>query len=170
MEYNLLFQVKQKCQGMKNGFKILILILIYNQSSFAQFDLSTMIGQYEVDMALLESKTPKTRSGSERVQKMKDDHLILMIYADDRDSSTWAAMYNMGFDPENPLWIGQCVQGEMMQFSIQLEEIYDGKQRIYHCSYATENGISELTIDPYFAHMSSEKNSGNELTFILYRR
>lgn len=129
-----------------------------------------MSGQFEVDLALAELKLMGTRQGEERLAKLKKERLVLMIYYDENTQKTWAAFYNMAFNSEKPMWNAPCVEGEIMQFTIELDEMYDDKKRIYHCSYSTENGISELIIDPFYAHMSSESNSGQELVFICDRR
>lgn len=151
---------------MRSVLVLLLLIAGIHQTSFAQIGLGSMVGQYSVDMNLAKSKLAGTRAGEERYQKLQKDNFILMIYKDEASGEIWAAIYNMGFNATKPIWNAICVQGEMAQFTIELDEMYDDKKRIYHCSYVIENGVAEITIDPFFAHMTSEANSGQELVFI----
>ncbi len=155
---------------MKRLVKTLFLLFFFSQAAVAQFDISKMEGEFHVDMTIMESRLQGTRAGEDRLSKLRKDNFILMVYNDEEEGTTWAAMYNMGFNAEEPLWIGQCVATDMAQFDILLDEMYDDRQRIYHCSYSTENAISEINIDPFFAHMSTEANSGNELIMIVDRR
>lgn len=155
---------------MKPLFKTLAFIFLFSQAASAQLDLNKMVGEFHVDMTVMQMNLQGTRAGEERLTKLRKDNFILMVYTSEEDNSTWAAMYNMGFNTEEPIWNGQCVSTGMAQFDILLDEMYDERQRIYHCSYSTENGISEINIDPFFAHMSTGANSGNELILIVDRR
>ncbi len=155
----------------KNLLLSLVSIVMLALPASAQFDLSIMHGQYKPDVSYIEDQLRKTRAGTERLQSIKNAGLVLVVYGDPNTNQTWAALYNTSFSTTNPLWNGRCINGQMMEFTIESDRVLDnGEKEIFHCTYVTENGISELTIDPCYTYPGANSHKGNEITFTLDRR
>lgn len=151
------------------AFCIGICTLIFGASAaFGQIDLTSILGEYHVDLTAMKPKLQGTRAGEERFSKLEKDELILILFMDyDVSEEVYAVMYNMDFNPEEPIWFGTCYQGSGTSFTIQLREEYDGRPRVYLCSYMVVQGVGTINIDPFFAHMSVQPNTGNDLIMIV---